>query len=60
MRRRIVELWNDLKRRRMFSVAALYTVAAWALVQVCGLVFPAFGAPPWMLRAVLVLSLIHI
>lgn len=54
MRGRLSQLWSDLKRRRIFSVGAFYAVAAWVLVQVCALVFPTFGAPAWLLRAVVV------
>ena len=48
----------ELKRRKVIRVAGLYLVTAWLLVQVAETLLPAFGAPDWVLRAiVLVLAL---
>ncbi len=46
---------KELKRRRVFRVAAVYAVVGWVLVQVAAISLPAFGAPPWVLRVVIAL-----
>lgn len=43
--RRASHFVNELRRRRVFPVAAWYIVAAWVVVQVAALVFPAFEIP---------------
>jgi TolB-like protein/Tfp pilus assembly protein PilF len=53
-----MSLLTELKRRNVFRMAGLYLVASWLLVQVGSTLFPAFGVPPWALRAlVIVLAL---
>jgi TolB-like protein len=50
--------WTELKRRRVPRVAAAYAVAAWLTVEVSSVVLPAFGAPEWTLRAIIILALL--
>src|SRR5688572_29073826 len=53
-----MSLFAELKRRKVIRVAGLYLVTAWLLVQVAETLLPAFGAPDWVLRAlVLILAL---
>jgi len=40
-----MSLLAELKRRRMFRVAALYVVGAWMVLQVFDLLFPRLGIP---------------
>jgi TolB-like protein len=40
----------ELKRRNVFKVGAAYLVVAWLAVQAVSIGFPAFDAPPWVLR----------
>ena len=47
---------SELKQRQIFRVAVAYTVAAWLVVQVAATVGPAFDAPPWFLRAVILIA----
>jgi TolB-like protein/lipoprotein NlpI len=54
----MTSLWTELKRRNVPRVAAAYAVGAWLTVEVSSVVFPAFGAPDWTLRAVIVLALL--
>ena len=42
---------EELKTRRVYRVAALYVVVAFALLQGADLVLPAFDAPEWVFRA---------
>jgi TolB-like protein/Tfp pilus assembly protein PilF len=45
-----MELFDELKRRKVFKVGAGYLVVAWLVVQAASIGFPAFDAPPWALR----------
>ena len=45
-----MSLLAELKRRNVFRVAAAYLVLSWLLLQVADLLLPAFGAPDWVLR----------
>jgi len=40
---------GEIKRRKVFQVAAVYAVVAWLLVQVADVVLPALNAPSWIL-----------
>jgi tetratricopeptide (TPR) repeat protein len=51
-------VFGELKRRRVFRVAGLYVVAAWAVIQVASTVFPIIALPAWAVRLVLVLVLL--
>lgn len=53
-RSRWQRLLRDLRRRRLFSTGAMYAVGAWAVVQASDIALGAFGAPPWVMRAVIV------
>ncbi len=46
---------SELERRRVFRVAAIYAVGAWAVVQGASAVLPMLGAPLWVGKVVLVL-----
>ncbi len=42
-----MSLFNELKRRNVFKVAAAYTVVAWLLLQVSDTLVPALHLPGW-------------
>lgn len=44
----------ELRRRKVFRVAAAYLVVAWLLVQVAGTTFEPLGLPSWALKLVIV------
>lgn len=48
-----MELIAELRRRKVFRVAAAYAVAAWALAQVADLVLENTAAPPWVMQVIL-------
>lgn len=50
----------ELKRRRVFRVAAGYAVAAFALLQGADIVFPALGLPDWSMTLVVVLAFLGV
>jgi adenylate cyclase len=48
----------ELKRRRVFRVAAVYGATAFVVLQGADLVFPHLGLPPWTLTLAVALALI--
>jgi TolB-like protein/cytochrome c-type biogenesis protein CcmH/NrfG len=51
--RLLVNLYREARRRKVFRTAAYYLVGAWALLQVCDVVFPIIGIPDEALQLVL-------
>ncbi len=43
----------ELRRRKVYRVAATYAVAGWVLIQIAATVFPALQLPAWSLRFVI-------
>ena len=48
-----MSLFEELKRRNVFRVAAAYLVVGWLLTEVLTTLLPAFGAPEWISRTVM-------
>ena len=53
-----MSLISELKRRNVFKVGGAYLVIAWLSVQAASIGFPAFDAPPWVLRVFILISLL--
>ncbi|HJO10605.1 MAG: hypothetical protein QGG67_05070 [Gammaproteobacteria bacterium] len=51
-------LFQELKRRKVFRVAVAYAVVAWVLIQISGEVLPALQMPEWTVSFVTVLLLL--
>ncbi|MCH8895190.1 MAG: hypothetical protein IH927_02895 [Proteobacteria bacterium] len=51
-------LMAELKRRRVFRVAAMYGVASWFITEVSATVFPALFVPDWAITVVVVLLIV--
>ena len=51
-------LFEELKRRKVFRVAAVYAVVAWVLIQVADVVLPTFGAPDWVNQTLIFLVIL--
>ncbi len=49
-----MSVFNELKRRNVFRVAAAYVVVGWLLVEVATTLLPTFGAPGWVTQALVV------
>mgnify|MGYP003296184573 CR=1 FL=1 len=45
----------ELQQRRVFRVATVYLVVAWVAIQAASIALPAFDAPPWTLRVLILL-----
>jgi len=50
-------LLDDLRRRKVFRVAAGYAIVAWVSVEVSSVVVPALRLPEWVVTAVVVAAL---
>ena len=48
---------DELKRRKVFRVAATYAVVAWILMQIGEVTFPALNIPNWVMSTLVVLLL---
>jgi hypothetical protein len=44
----------ELKRRKVYKVAAAYAVVSWLLIQAASIFLPTFDAPPCVMRAFIV------
>jgi TolB-like protein/tetratricopeptide (TPR) repeat protein len=53
-----MSLIAELKRRKVFKVGAAYLVVAWLAVQAMSIGFPAFDAPPWVLRVFILVAML--
>ena len=49
---------GEIKRRKVFQVAAVYAVVAWLIVQIIGVVNEPLNLPGWMDTFVIVLVII--
>ncbi len=49
---------QELRRRNVLRVAAFYAAASWLLVQVATQVFPFFDIPNWVVRLVVIASIL--
>src|SRR5438067_5571113 len=45
-----MNFFAELKRRNVYNVAVAYAVVAWLLIQAASIFFPAFDAPPWVMK----------
>src|SRR5438876_356811 len=48
--RESINFFAELKRRNVYKVAVAYAVVAWLLIPAASIFFPAFDAPPWVMR----------
>ena len=45
----------ELKRRNVYKVAVAYAVVAWLLIQAASIFLPAFDAPSWVMKFLIVI-----
>lgn len=48
--------WQELRRRHVVRTGGMYVAAAFVVLQLGEIVFPAFNAPDWVLQSVVVLA----
>jgi TolB-like protein/cytochrome c-type biogenesis protein CcmH/NrfG len=49
------KFFGELKRRNVYKVAVAYAVVAWLVIQAASIILPTFEAPPWVMKAFVVL-----
>jgi TolB-like protein len=55
---RLPLLFAELKRRKVFKVAAVYGATSFVLLQIADIVFPALGLPQWTITLVVAIIVI--
>ena len=50
-----MSFFEELKQRRVIRVATVYLVVAWVAIQAASIALPAFDAPGWTLRVIILL-----
>ena len=50
------QILSNLKQAQLFRITVAYAVAAWLVIQIAATISPAFDAPPWLLRLVVLLA----
>jgi TolB-like protein/dienelactone hydrolase len=53
-----MKLLKELRRRKVYQVAAVYAAAAWGLLQVADIVFPPLGLPDWSITFLFALEVV--
>jgi TolB-like protein/dienelactone hydrolase len=48
----------ELKRRKVYQVAAIYAGAAWGLLQIADIIFPRLGLPDWSITFLFALEVV--
>ena len=52
-----MSFFDELKRRKVFRVAATYAVVAWILMQIGEVTFPALNIPDWVMSTLVLVLL---
>jgi len=53
-----VSFFEELRRRNVFRVGIAYLVAVWVLIQVADTLLPVVNAPPWIMQALVLASVL--
>ena len=53
-----MSFWNELRRRKVFRVAVVYSATAFAVLQAADIMLPQMGVPEWGLSLVVALLLL--
>jgi TolB-like protein/Tfp pilus assembly protein PilF len=54
----MTDFFEEVKRRKVYRVAAAYIIAAGGIIQLASATFPAWELPSWVLRLVILLVLV--
>ena len=55
---KIVQFWQELKRRKVFRVVAMYAATAFIIMEAADIIFPRLGFPDWIVTLLIILLLI--
>ena len=53
-----MSFFSELKRRKVYQVAVIYTAAAWGLLQAADVIFPRLGLPDWSVTFLFALEVV--
>lgn len=56
--KRLKRFWEELKKRKVLKVTAMYAGTAFIIMQVADLIFPRLGLPVWMITAIIIILII--
>jgi tetratricopeptide (TPR) repeat protein len=54
--KRTIGFIRELRRRQVFQTLGMYVGGCWILIEGANIVLPAFGAPGWVLRSIIVVA----
>ncbi|MDH3942216.1 MAG: hypothetical protein OET46_14570, partial [Xanthomonadales bacterium] len=54
----MMSFFAELKRRKVYQVAVIYTAAAWGLLQAADVIFPRLGLPDWSVTFLFALEVV--
>jgi Tol biopolymer transport system component len=54
----MASFWGEIRRRKLFQVAAAYAIVGWLVAQVAATTFPILLLPDWILRAFIIVLLL--
>jgi tetratricopeptide (TPR) repeat protein len=52
------KLIRELRRREVFRATGLYVGVVWILIEAASVLLPAFDAPDWVMRAIIIVAII--
>ena len=52
------KLIRELRRREVFRTAGLYVGISWIVIEVSSVLLPAFEAPEWVMRAIIIMAMV--
>jgi len=55
---RLVRFWQELKRRKVFRVIAMYTATAFIIIEAGDIMLPRLGLPDWTVTFIIILLII--
>jgi len=53
-----MSFFDELKQRNVIRVGIAYSVASWVIVEVSSVLLPTFGAPEWVMRALILILIV--
>ena len=53
----MIRIIRELRRREVFRTLGLYVGVCWLVIEAASILLPTFGAPPWMLRGLIIVAI---
>ena len=55
---KLVQFWQELKRRKVFRVMVMYAATAFIIIQAIDIMLPRLGFPDWTVTFVIILLIV--